>query len=175
MKFDLNDERLEVVGDGIQSDFPAEVLAAAAAAAAGEELTARFCETIEDEEGWHGHWYGLTPTRLILIHGRPKRATQYNDGEPAGVSGEVIDLGTVASVTINSFAAKPVGGINRAIDLRVASVTLRIIDREVELPQGRVTASSLERWEPFCGAVLRAVGCGERGQSHAAVEQERAK
>lgn len=165
MKFELNDDRLKAVHDGIQSDFPAEVLAAAVVAVAGEELTAKFTETIEDEKGWHGHWYGLTPTRLILVHGVPKTATQYHDGEVAGVGGEVIDVGTIASATIESFGTKPVGGTSRAIDLRVDRVKVMIKDRErVELPLGRVPTSSLKRWEAFCGALLQAVGRGKDRQ-----------
>ena len=163
MKFDVKDERLEAVDDGIQSDFPAEVLAAAAIAVAGEELTAKFAETTEDAKRWRGHWYGLTPTRLILIHGSPKTATQYNDGDPAEVDGEIIDLATIASATIKSFAPRPVGGSSRAIELRVAGVTLTIEDRTVQVPLGQVTGSSLKRWEPFCGALLEAVGRGGEG------------
>ena len=164
MKFDLKDERIEAVDDGIQSDFPPEVLAAAAAAVAGEELTAKFAETIEDQRRWRGNWYGLTPTRLILIQGSPKSATQYNDGEPAGVSGEIVDLRTITSAAFTSSGPKPFGGPRRAMDFRVESVTLTIQDRAVELPVAHVTGSSLGRWEAFCGALLEAVGRGEGGQ-----------
>ena len=160
MKFGLKDERLDVVDDGIESDFPTEVLAAAVVAVAGEELIAKFAETIEDELGWRGHWYGLTSTRLILIHSVPKTATQYHDGALADVGGEIIGVGTIASATIKSFGAKPVGGSSRAADLRVDSVNLMLKDREVELPLGRITTSSLKRWEAFCSALLRAVGRG---------------